>query len=101
MERKISHPKSVIKGSLGAAAKLRPAPQIALGRVRVSRNLNRRLPYYLTPEEAHRIISAAENTRDHLFLRWETGPVSPRPSLCDWGNVVTAYVVLRNTKQLS
>ncbi len=33
------------------------------------------MPYYLTPEEAHRIISASENTRDRLFLRllWETG----------------------------
>ena len=49
--------------------------QIALARARVSRNLSRRLPYYLSPEEAHRIISAAENARDHLFLRllWETG----------------------------
>lgn len=30
---------------------------------------------YLTPEETHRIAPAAENTREHLFLRllWETG----------------------------
>ena len=31
--------------------------------------------YYLTPEEAHQLVDAAENERDHLFLRllWETG----------------------------
>lgn len=37
--------------------------------------MSRRLPYYLTPEEAHQLIDAAENERDRLFLRllWETG----------------------------
>jgi len=51
------------------------APQVALARAHVSQHLSRRLPYYLTPEEAHQLIDAAENERDRLFLRllWETG----------------------------
>lgn len=50
-------------------------PQIALARAHVSQHLSRRLPYYLTPEEAHHLIHAAENERDRLFLTllWETG----------------------------
>ena len=53
----------------------RPKGGIALARAQVSRQLSRRLPYYLTPEEAHQLIDAAENERDRLFLRllWETG----------------------------
>ncbi len=49
--------------------------QIALARSHVSRNLSRRLPYYLTPEEAHQLIDVADNQRDRLLLRliWETG----------------------------
>ena len=41
----------------------------------VSKSLSRRLPYYLTPDEAHKLIDATENERDRLFLRtlWETG----------------------------
>ena len=52
-----------------------PPPSLALARSHMSRQLSRRLPYYLTPSEAHQIIGAAENERDHLFLRllWETG----------------------------
>ena len=48
---------------------------IAVARSRVSHNLSRRLPYYLTPEESHLIIDAAESARDRLFLQllWETG----------------------------
>ncbi len=48
---------------------------VVLARAQISRQLSRRLPYYLTPEEAHQIIEAAANERDHLFLRllWETG----------------------------
>ena len=48
---------------------------MALARAHVSRHLSRRLPYYLTPEEAHRLIDSAENERDRLLLRllWETG----------------------------
>ena len=56
---------------------LHPQPQsaLALARSQASRHLSRRLPYYLTPEEAHQIIEAAETERDQLFLRllWETG----------------------------
>ena len=50
-------------------------PHLALARAQVSKHLSRRLPYYLTPEEAHQLIDAAENDRDRLFLRllWETG----------------------------
>ena len=53
----------------------RPAPQIELARAHVSRHLNRHLPYYFTPEEAHALIDATENERNHLFLKllWETG----------------------------
>lgn len=52
-----------------------PGKHIAIARAQVSRHISRRLPYYLTPEEAHRLIDAAENERDRLFLRvlWETG----------------------------
>ena len=40
-----------------------------------SGSLSRRLPYYLTPEEVHKLIDAAGNERDQLLLRvlWETG----------------------------
>ena len=46
-----------------------------MARAHVSRHLSRRLPYYLTPEEVHQLIEAAENPRDHLLLTllWETG----------------------------
>ena len=42
---------------------------------RLSGQLGHSLPYYITPEEAHKLIAAAENDRDRLFLRllWETG----------------------------
>lgn len=48
---------------------------MTLARAQVSRQLSRRLPYYLTPEEAHQLIEAAGSERDSLFLRvlWETG----------------------------
>ncbi len=50
-------------------------PRIALARAHVSRHISRRLPYYLTPDEAHQLIDAADNERDRLFPRtlWETG----------------------------
>ena len=53
----------------------KPTSSIALARTQVSRHLSRRLPYYLTPEEAHQLIDATENERDRLFLRllWESG----------------------------
>ena len=48
---------------------------VPLAQAQVSRQLSRRLPYYLTPEEAHLLINAADCERDRLFLRvlWETG----------------------------
>ena len=48
---------------------------VALAHARIPRHLSRRLPYKLTPEEAHQLIDAAQNERDRLFLRmlWETG----------------------------
>ena len=51
------------------------ATHVTLARAQASRQLSRRLPYYLTSEEVHQLIAAAENERDHLFLRvlWETG----------------------------
>ena len=75
MEGKSSNTAPAIKAPVRAVSEPKPGPQIAIARSRVSRKLSRRLPYYLTPEEAHRIIFAAENTRDHLFLRllWEAG----------------------------
>ena len=56
-------------------ARPQSASHMSLARAQVSRHLSRRLPYYLTPEEAHSLIEAAENERDRLFLRllWETG----------------------------
>lgn len=50
-------------------------PTITIARAQVSRQLSRRLPYYLTPEEVHQLIDATEDERDRLFLRvlWETG----------------------------
>ena len=52
-----------------------PGSAIAIARGRVSRHLSRRLPHYLTPEEAHLLIDAAETERDRLLLEllWETG----------------------------
>ena len=54
---------------------LKATSQIALARAHVSRQISRRLPYYLTPDEAHQLIDATDNERDRLFLKtlWETG----------------------------
>ena len=54
---------------------LKSGSQIALARAHVSRHISRRLPYYLTPDEAHELVDATDNERDRLFLRtlWETG----------------------------
>ena len=75
MEGKTPDPQSTIKASVGGDGRPRPPSRIALVRAQVTRQLSRKLPYYLTPEEAHRIISASINARDHLLLRllWETG----------------------------
>ena len=42
---------------------------------RLSGQLSRTLPYYITSDEAHKLIAATENDRDRLFLRllWKTG----------------------------
>ena len=47
---------------------------LTFAKAQVSQHLSRRLPYYITPEEAHQLINAAENERDCLLLRllWET-----------------------------
>ena len=48
---------------------------IARAKGLVSRQLSRSFPFYLTPEEAHKLTDATENERDCLLLRllWETG----------------------------
>ena len=53
----------------------RTVPAVAQARAQVSKHLSRRLPYYLTPDEAHQLVDATETERDQLFLRllWETG----------------------------
>ena len=53
----------------------RSTSHLALARAHMSRHISRRLPYYLTPDEAHQLIDAADNERNRLFLRtlWETG----------------------------
>ena len=42
---------------------------------RLSKHLSRPLPYYLTSDEARKLVEVTENERDRLFLRllWETG----------------------------
>ena len=44
---------------------------LTLAKAHVSQYISRRLPYYITPDEAHELIGAAPS----LFLRllWETG----------------------------
>ena len=56
-------------------ARAKPASTIARARSQVSRHLSRPLPYYLTVEEAHKLVDVADTERDRLFLRlfWETG----------------------------
>ena len=53
----------------------RATSAITLAKAQASQHLSRRLPYYLTPREVHRLIEAVDNERDRLFLRllWETG----------------------------
>ncbi len=48
---------------------------LTLAKNQVSKQLSRRLPYYLTPDEVHRLIEAADTERDRLLMRvlWETG----------------------------
>ena len=59
----------------GRPREAKATTSLAVARSHISRRLSRHLPYYLTPEEAHQLIGAAENERDRLFLRvlWETG----------------------------
>ena len=47
---------------------------LTLARNQVSKQLSRRLPYYLIPDEVHRLIEAADTERDRLLMRvlWET-----------------------------
>ena len=60
---------------MGQVNKKSVGSTVALARARVSRQLSRKLPYYLTPEEVHRLIDCAENGRDEVLLRmlWGTG----------------------------
>ena len=48
---------------------------LILAKAQVSHHLSRRLPYYSTSDEVHRLIETAENDRDRLLMRllWETG----------------------------
>ena len=75
MGKKISSPGVDIVPVRHVGRGLTPASLTARARARISRDLSRRLPYYLTPDETHLLIDAADNERDHLFLRilWETG----------------------------
>lgn len=52
-----------------------PNRSLVLARAQISRNLSRPLPYYLTPDEVHALISSVEDDRDRLLLTvlWETG----------------------------
>ena len=65
------------RGPVGSGGDRGPesTTRIAVARSQVSRRLSRRLPYYLTPDEAHQLIDAVENQRDRLLLRllWESG----------------------------
>ena len=49
--------------------------RITKSRALASRRLSKRLPYYLTPDEAHALIDATRTERDRLLLRllWEAG----------------------------
>ena len=62
---------------------------IAEAKAQVSRHVSRRLPYYLTGEEAHRLIEATDNERDHLLMRllWETGVRISEAIAVEFGNV--------------
>ena len=68
-------PKNLRGRSQLATRRGKSVSHITLARAHVSRHLGHQLPYYLTPDEAHRLVDAAENQRDRLFLRllWETG----------------------------
>ncbi len=48
---------------------------LTLAKSQVSKQLSRRLPYYLTPDEVYRLMEAADTERDRLLMRvlWETG----------------------------
>ncbi len=71
----------------GAGAK--PASTIARARSQVSRHLSRRLPYYLTVEEAHKLVDVAGTERDRLSLRllWETGVRVSEAIVLTLGNI--------------
>ena len=53
----------------------RSVPTVVQARAQVSQHLSRRLPYYLTPDEAHKLIDAVESERDRLLLQtlWGAG----------------------------
>ena len=72
---KLARTKDIRRSGYQGARTPEPGTHIAIARARVSRQISRRLPYYLTPEEAHQIIDAAGIDRDRLLLRvlWETG----------------------------
>ncbi|MCH7534431.1 MAG: tyrosine-type recombinase/integrase [Bacteroidetes bacterium] len=75
IEMRILEQRDTTKSLVKRRSRPRPASAMTLARRQVARNLSRRLPYYLTSEEAHQLIDASENERDRLFLRllWETG----------------------------
>ena len=56
-------------------AKRDSSSRIAQSKGLVSSRLSRRLPYYLTPDEAHSLIDATDSERDRLLPRllWEAG----------------------------
>ena len=53
----------------------RSVPAVTRGRAHVRQHLRRSLPYYLTPDEVHKLIDVTQGDRDQLVLRllWETG----------------------------
>ena len=53
----------------------RSVPSVAQRRAQVRQHLSRSLPYYVTPEEAHKLEDAGQNPRDCLLMRvfWQTG----------------------------
>ena len=54
---------------------VKPATSIPVSKSLMSRQVSRRLPYYLTLDEIHELINAAKCERDALFFRFlsETG----------------------------
>ena len=73
----------------GGTREAKSTASLAVARSHISRRLSRRLPYYLTPEEAHQLISSSASLKMNEInfsseYSGRQGPELARPSPLNW-----------------